>query len=261
MKIGLIGNGSISRYAQHHLMSSGHQIDTILVRPDRVSHAPNDGPTLISDPVQFPDDLDLIADCAGHQALAHYGPDILRAGYTLVTVSIGALADQELHKTLQQAATKGNGTLVLATGAIGALDTLRSAQVGTLKSVRYIGRKPPQGWRGSAAESKLDLSDLKDGAKTHFQGSARQAALEYPKNANVAAAVALAGVGFDATEVELIADATVDRNIHEIHAHGDFGSFNFRIEGQALPDNPRSSALAAMSVVSTIQQHALAIRF
>ena len=78
--------------------------------------------------------------------------------------------------------------------------------------------------------------------------------MRYPKNANVAAAVALASLGFDETSVQLIADPTLDKNIHEIKAHGEFGEFHFQIQGNSLPDNPRSSALAAMSVLSKLYQ-------
>ena len=86
----------------------------------------------------------------------------------------------------------------------------------------------------------------------HFSGNARDAALEYPKNANVAASVALAGIGFDDTRVELVADPGIDRNVHEVLARGDFGRCEFCIEGLALPGNPRSSAITAMSVVREI---------
>ena len=69
---------------------------------------------------------------------------------------------------------------------------------------------------------------------------------------HVAASVALAGIGFDDTAVELIADPGIERNVHEIVAEGDFGRMEFRIEGKSMPDNPRSSAIAAMSVVREI---------
>jgi aspartate dehydrogenase len=195
--------------------------------------------------------IDLVADCAGHPALRQHGAAILSRGIDLVSVSSGALADTALHDRLVAAARSGNSQLRVVSGAIGALDALSSASAGKLAQVTYRGRKPPQGWRGSPAESKLDLDSLSRPA-VHFRGSARDAALEYPKNANVAASVALAGIGFDDTEVELIADPGVERNTHEIVAEGDFGRFEFCIEGRSLPDNPRSSAITAMSVVREI---------
>ena len=194
---------------------------------------------------------DLAVDCAGHPALKQHGEAILSRGIDLVSVSSGALADAELHDRLVAAAERGSSRLRVVSGAIGALDALGAASVGELAGVTYRGRKPPRGWRGSAAEAKLDLDALTE-ATVHFSGSARNAALEYPKNANVAASVALAGVGFDKTTVELIADPGVECNVHEIVAEGDFGRLEFRIEGESLPDNPRSSAITAMSVVREI---------
>ena len=195
--------------------------------------------------------VDLAADCAGHPALRQHGEAILSRGINLVTVSSGALADAGLYDRLAAAAQQGGSQLRVVSGAIGALDALSAAGIGSLAKVTYRGRKPPQGWRGSPAETKLDLDGLSE-ATVHFSGSARNAALEYPKNANVAASVALAGIGFDDTLVELIADPDVERNIHEIAAEGDFGRYEFRIEGRSLPGNPRSSALTAMSVVREI---------
>ncbi len=85
--------------------------------------------------------------------------------------------------------------------------------------------------------------------------------MQYPKNANVAAAVALAGLGFDDTRVLLIADPGLDQNVHEVRAAGDFGQFALEIRGNTLPDNPKSSALAAMSVVSMLERESASAGF
>lgn len=255
MKIALLGNGAISRYVQHALREKGLHIDALLLRPERLAETRSlitPEITLVSSVAGLPDNITHLVDCAGHQGLADHGPAALRAGVDVITVSIGALADPALQAELSAAATAGGSHLHLASGAIGALDALRAASNGRLDSVRYIGRKPPQGWIGSPAETALDLSNPLPSAQIHFTGSAREAALRYPKNANVAAAVALAGLGFDTTEVQLIADPSISTNIHELHAIGDFGTFQFTISGNSLPDNPRSSALAAMSVVASI---------
>ena len=254
MNIALIGNGAIAGYVQAALPQ---EVKTLLVRSKKL-----DGETIpqqIDRVADLPKDTELVVDCAGHGALRAYGPDILAAGFDLITLSIGALADDEFADALRAAGKAGDARLHLASGAIGALDCLRAAQIGTLTEVRYVGRKPPQGWLGSPAQDSIDLGVLTKGALVHFNGTARDAAQRYPKNANVAAAVALAGLGFDATTVELIADADISANIHEVHAEGDFGKFTFRIEGDTLPDNPRTSALAAMSAVAAIhmRQHTL----
>lgn len=254
MKFGLIGQGAIARYVQDQLGSHGLRPKAILVRPGRPTGPGADGVLRVDRVDDLPRDLDLVADCAGHAALSEHGPAILGAGISLLTVSLGALADPDLLDRLDAAAVAGGARLHLASGAIGALDCLQAARVGALDEVTYVGRKPPRGWSGSLAEQRLDLDTLA-GPAVHFEGTARQAATDYPKNANVAAAVALAGIGFDATRVRLVADPGISANIHEIHAAGDFGRFSFRIEGNPLPDNPRTSALAAMSVVAAILRH------
>lgn len=252
MKIGLIGDGAIAGYVRDAVARRGHEVAAILVRPARVTEVRPSG-LYVGAVAALPGDLDLVIDCAGHAALAAHGPAILARGTSLITVSLGALADAGVHARLESAAISGGARLHLASGAIGALDCLRAARMGRLDSVTYTGRKPPGGWRGSPAEERIDLDALGTGAATHFDGSAREAAMSYPKNANVAAAVALAGTGFDATRVQLIADGSITANIHEITANGDFGSFYFRISGNAMAGNPRSSALAAMSVLSKLE--------
>lgn len=263
MKIGIIGEGAIGSYVRDHIRERGHVVRAILLRPERLQHreAKRDGADYVAAVDDLPDDIEHMIDCAGHSALQSYGSEILRRGFDLTTVSIGALADDSLYQSLEKSAIEGDSRLHLASGAIGALDCLQAAHIGRLRSVTYVGRKPPKGWKGSPAETRLDLDNMASGAAVHFAGTARNAATEYPKNANVAAAVALAGLGFDDTQVKLIADPGIDENIHEIQAAGDFGRFSFEIRGHSLPDNPRSSALAAMSVVSKLDQETRHIRF
>ena len=249
MKLALIGKGAIARFVRDAAIARGHEIGAVLVRSDAAA----DHPDYIGTPADLPRDIDMVIDCAGHGALAEYGPEVLGRGTDMITLSIGALADQTISDRLDDAARTGGAKLHLASGAIGALDCLAAASTGTLNAVVYTGRKPPAGWKGSPAEAKLDLEALSEAA-IHFEGTAREAALAYPKNANVAAAVALAGIGLDATRVRLIADPALNQNIHEVEASGTFGEFRFQISGNSLPDNPRSSALAAMSVLAKLDQ-------
>jgi aspartate dehydrogenase len=259
--IGIIGYGAIARYVAQALVEGGTPAAAVLARPGREDAACG---ALRIEAVTGAEGMavhaSLVVDCAGHAGLAAHGPSLLRAGCDVVTLSLGALANDGLRRALADAAKAGGGTLHLASGAIGALDALSAAAIGGLEHVRYTGTKPPDGWAGSPAEETLELAQLTE-ATAHFTGTARQAALSYPKNANVAAAVALAGTGFDATEVQLIADPNVAHNIHRIEAQGAFGTLDFTIAGNALPDNPRSSALAAMSAVRALRNQTAWMRF
>ena len=250
--IAIIGCGAIGEAVAGYLADIDNvRIGAAIVEPDTDSRARKvfgDDVEIVHCIEDVSSRVDLAVDCGGHPALRQHGVAILSSGTNLVTVSSGALADVQLYDRLVAAAESHGTQLRVVSGAIGALDALAAASVGSLTHVTYRGSKPPGGWRGSAAESKLDLDAL-SAATVHFRGSARDAALEYPKNANVAASVAVAGIGFDDTIVELIADPNIERNVHEIVTEGDFGRFEFRIEGKSLPDNPRSSAITAMSVV------------
>lgn len=254
----LIGYGPIAAYAAEKLAGDVRfAIAGVLARPGREAAARalvGEGPAVWTAVEDIPEGaVDLAADCAGHVGLAAHGPGLLARGVDLVTLSVGALADDALKRALEEAAEAGGAQVELAPGAIGGLDALTAAAVGGLDHVAYIARKPPAGWKGTPAEETLDLDALAAPAE-HFRGPAREAARRYPKNANVAAAVALAGLGLDETEAVLIADPTLDGNRHEVTAQGAFGRLSLTLDGRTLPDNPKSSALAAMSLVRTLRR-------
>ncbi|WP_159997752.1 aspartate dehydrogenase [Roseomonas sp. 18066] len=194
---------------------------------------------------------DFVAECAGHAAVRDHAEAILRAGIPLAVIAIGALADQALHDRLLAAAEAGGAPLILPPGAVGGIDALVAARLSGLEEVVYSGRKPPQAWRGTAAEALLDLDAVVEPV-VFYEGSARGAARDYPQNANVAATVALAGAGFEATRVRLVADPSITRNVHEVSVRSAAADFTIRLEGRPSPANPKTSLTAGLSLAREI---------
>lgn len=241
---GAIGRSIFQRLAGHPLLRISH----VVVREHRVAALQAELGTSVQVLAQVPDDARLLLECAGHDALQAHVLPALRAGIESAVLSVGALSDAALLAQLTQAAEQGGTQLHLLAGAIGGVDALAAARLAGLTEVTYTGRKPPAGWRGSPAEAVVALDTLKE-ATVILQASAREAARLYPKNANVAATLSLAGMGLDETRVRLVADPSVSDNIHQFEARGEFGEMQLTMRGKPLADNPKTSALTVLSAL------------
>ena len=248
-KLTLVGYGAIGRSLHARLLGhAGVLVDSIVVPQHSVAQVQAAVGESVKVSTAVPEDAYLLLECAGHGALATHVLQALERGVECAVLSVGALSEPGLPEKLADAARRGGAQIHLLSGAVGGIDAIAAARLAGLTSVTYTGRKPPLGWRGTPAEQVVDLAALTV-PTVILQASAREAARLYPKNANVAATVSLAGLGLDATQVRLIADPTVTENIHEIDVCGAFGEMQITLRGKPLADNPKTSALTVLSAL------------
>ncbi len=199
-------------------------------------------------------DIDLVIEAASPAAAKSAALKILNAGKSMMIMSVGAFADGKFFNQVKDAA-KGKSKVYLPSGAIGALDALKAASIANLDEVSLITTKNPKSLKGAPffeeTETKADAIKEKT---ILFEGKATDAIQKFPANVNVAVALGLAGTGPEKTKVTIVADPQVDRNIHEIHARGDFGELKLVVENLPSPQNPKTSYLAALSAIALLKR-------
>lgn len=184
-------------------------------------------------------DFDLVVEAASVKAVRTYAEPILRSGKDLVIMSVGALADPSFRDDIVSVAGAIGKRVYIPSGAICGLDNLKVARISPLSHLLLRTTKSPASL-GIAATKKTLV----------FQGKANECIKEFPRNVNVSVALSLA-CGRDA-DVELYVDPAVVRNVHEIFAEGAFGDMYIRVSNLPSPDNPATSYLAALSILSLL---------
>jgi aspartate dehydrogenase len=256
LRIALIGAGAIGSAVLNRLQDDPSlSVAQVIVRESRLSEcisAFGNRCEFITDLTDLSPDIDVVFECAGHDAVRRFGPEVLHRGIDFALASVGALADPDLRASLSQAAGAYGAQVLVLPGAIGGSDALAAVGSEGLDTVVYTGRKPPHSWQGSPAALAFDLDAIERPTDV-FDGTAAEAARLYPKNANVVATVALAGIGFERTRVRLIADPGATGNSHLIEARGPQLQASYETRSAALPDNPKTSALTVLSAVRLLR--------
>lgn len=196
--------------------------------------------------------LDLIIEAAGQDAVRTCGVQALERGTSLMVTSVGALASDALRQELVAAAERSGARIFVPSGAIAGLDGIAAGAVGEVEEVVHITRKPPAAWKGTSAENQVDLDSLTE-PTVIYEGSPRESAGLYPANVNVQTAVALAGIGLDKTRVLVVADPTIDRNVHEINVRGEFGELAITVRNIPSAGNAKTGRLTAMAVIKAVR--------
>ena len=203
---------------------------------------------------------DLVVEAAGHCAVREVVPHCLTLGLPVLLSSIGALHDDDLRQRLTTLASSHGGRILLPSGALGALDYVRAVRRASDLVLAYESVKPPAAWTAELQASGRNPADLTEPLSL-FVGTARQAAASYPQNLNVAAALALAGAGFDATQVTVTCDPRAAGNTHRVRARSVFGTMEIAIANTPSPDNPKTSWIVAQALLAAIDQHFSPIQY
>jgi aspartate dehydrogenase len=198
------------------------------------------------------EEAEIVVECAPAALLRELAEPALARSRLVMVLSCGALLD---NFDLVELARRHGGRILVPSGALLGLDAVTAAAEGGISSVHMITRKPPRGLLGAPflMENAIDITGVSE-PKCVFTGTAREAARGFPANVNVAAALALAGIGPDRTKIEIWADPTVTRNTHRIEVEADAARFSMQIENVPTEENPRTGRMTALSVIAALKK-------
>lgn len=194
---------------------------------------------------------DYVVEAAGGGVLKACAQAVLRAGSELIALSVGAFADTAFYEAVKQTAHECGRKVHLASGAIGGFDLIRSAAWSGELNASIHSEKPPKGLNGASILNGRLLSE--EEPELLFDGNAVEAIKNFPKNVNVAVALAIASNGVEQTNVKVSSIPGRTSNTHRITLDGDFGHAELAIS--ARPSNTASSSsLAAYSVLAKLER-------
>jgi len=262
MRIALIGGGTIARLALAHAREAAPARFEPVALMGRPGGAPRAAALAREFSVKYVDTLEALVaaqpqaviEAASHEAVRQHLVPLLDAGIAVVVLSAGALIDDALREAAERAAGRSGALLFVPSGGIGGLDALKTACLAGVDEASIQVAKPPAAWQGIPYVQKtgVRLEALK-GPLTLFEGSAREGVPHFPQNVNIAAILALAGIGPDRTRLKVVADPGLSLNTHTIRIAGRAGRFTLVLENVPAPENPKTSWLACYSALAALE--------
>lgn len=269
MRVALLGAGTIARLVLTHLQRGdlpGIEVVGIGGRSaasrGAALAAEHSVPYVVGAQALLSLQPQVVVEAASHDAVRENLVPILEAGVGVVVLSAGALADERLRDTAERAVRRSGAQLYVPSGGIGGLDALKAACVAGVDEVGIRVAKPPKAWKGIPFVEALgiDLDGLTQ-PRTLYKGGAREGVPYFPQNVNIAAVLSLAGIGFDRTQLEVVADPALTHNTHTIRVAGKSGRFTVVLENVPSPDNPKTAWLACYSALAALRTLASAARY
>lgn len=255
-RVAIAGLGTIGRTVADALDAGlpGMRLTAVATRDDMQALAYLDSLRHPVPSIAF-EDLPAVADVIIECAPAHLLPAIaeptLKAGKTLIVLSVGALL---ANSHLVELATQYGGHIMVPSGALGGLDAVAAFAEGEIYQAKLVTHKPLHSLAGTPyfVELGVRMEDV-SAPVCVFSGTARAAASAFPANINVAAALSLAGIGADRTVVEIWADPHARCNTHQIEIDSDAGNLKLTITNHPS-ENPKTSRIVAPSVIALLRK-------
>lgn len=264
-KVAIIGSGSLGSIIGKAIITQLHDdYEVIGVLSGRVENALKLANEINCKAYNKLDEMikdkpDYIIEAASPNLVKDSAVKILENGINLVVLSVGAFADEIFYNKVEHTAKENNCRVHLTSGAVGGFDVLNSAMLMEGVIVGITTEKSPNSLNGAPFLEGRELSQ--DYIEQVFTGTAREAIEVFPKNINVSVATGLATTGVDNTNVVIRSVPGLKYNKHSIKLVGDTVKVIIEIESTPSPDNPKSSTLAAWSVVSLLKRLVSPISF
>ncbi len=185
---------------------------------------------------------DYIVESASPASMREIALPALKNGSSIVTLSIGALADEVFYEEVQSTAREYKTRVHLVSGAIGGFDVLRIVSLMGSSTASFDTEKGPDSLRDSPVYEEL----LQTEKRTVFEGNAKEAIALFPTKVNVAVAASLASVGPGNMKVSVTSTPGYVGDNHRIEIKND--------QVRAVIDVYSETAqIAGWSVVSTLR--------
>ena len=259
MKLTIIGCGSIGSTLARHLETEDN-IEAVCIL-DRKEAAVE---KLMEDcqKVKFASNIedafeksDLIVEAASQSAVKEFLPKALEMGKDMIVMSVGVFVDDEFREKCKILAKQNSCRIYIPSGAVVGIEGICAATIAEVEEIILMTYKPPEAFKGDKYLKKkgISLDNLKK-PKVIFSGHAEDAVKRFPRNINVAATLSLAGLGIEHTIVKIVVDPKATLNQHRIIAKGKFGEIECWTRNAPFPDNPKTSYLAALSLISAVKK-------
>ncbi|UXM84431.1 aspartate dehydrogenase [Methanococcus aeolicus] len=196
------------------------------------------------------EELDIVIECASIKSVEEVATKSLNHKKNVVIMSVGALADKNLFSKLYKIANDNEKKIFVPSGAIAGVDAIKTASIGRIDEVSLITTKPVYGLEDALKNKGIDTTNISEPTVV-FEGTVFDAIKEFPQNINVSVVLSIASK--IPAKVKIVADPSATSNKHEIIVKGSIGTIKTVVENNPCKDNPKTSALAAYSVIRLLK--------